>query len=126
MSRNAIFYKNIDYSRGGSGGGNLQINITDIFIGTGASVNNTTYTMLDSIDNYDFIGVYNGVWSEWSRSSDTYAEIAWIPVADLNDMYANNHSYARTSWGQRHLHVFFHENQFQVVGRDSLDVCMIV
>lgn len=109
----------------GEGGGSVEIQSTVIYEPTSESSTGSTYTLSDSIDNYDFISIYNGVWNEYI-SGDKFAEDAFVPVDTFNSLYADGKQYAITSFSSRFLHITLHDTTLTVTNRSSLDICKIV
>ena len=120
-----IRYKDVAYGNGSGGSGSVQVQSTVIFEATGASVVNTPYTLLHSIDDYDFVSIYNGIWSEYT-TGDKFAEDAFIPVHTFNSLYSDGKQYAITSYSTRYMHISLHESTLTVHARSNLDVCKIV
>ena len=111
---------------GGGGGGSVRIESTVIFTATAATVVNTDYSLPQPIDNFDFISIYNGVWSEWDGTGRKWGEDAFIPVETLNRMYDEDKQYAITSYAQRYIHMTIHQSTFRVIANSALDICKIV
>ena len=113
-------------SGGGGGGGSIQITSTVLYEPTTATSVNVDYTLLDSIDNYDFISIINGVWSEYYGSGDKFAEDSFVPVDTFNRLYTDSKQYAITSYSTRFLHLNLHGSTLRVTAKSNLDVCKII
>lgn len=70
-----------------------------------------TYTMLDSIDNYDMLEIWYGVYSEYGTITDSKT----VTVDTMNELYNANKSLLLTGYGNRVDYVKMNTNQMQIV-----------
>lgn len=88
---------------GGAGGGELVED--DLWTNTtGAGVG--TYTLSNSIDDYDFIAIYYGVYSEYT-SGILISDYRLVSVKDLNQLHTDGKRLLITGWNNRTVYLDF-------------------
>jgi len=87
---------------GGSGGAGSFTETTLYTNQTGEY--STTVTLSDSIDNYDLIAFYYGVYSEYT-SSPYITDYRLVTVNDLNDAHTNGEKIILTGWSGRVVYI---------------------
>lgn len=98
---------------GGGGGSGSYVQYSELFVPTNSgAVTGTEYTLLDDINNYDFLTFYTGKWSEYVGSV-TIANTRTVPVAVLNDLYTRGKHLLITGYTSRHLYCDVHDDKFK-------------
>lgn len=95
---------------GGGGGGNFETTLLWENT-TGAGTGEKTLT--DSIDNYDFISVWCGIYSEYTGSPHVVTN-GMISVAELNVLHTAGIYYTYSGFDNRATYLDFYGNKVNV------------
>lgn len=99
---------NIDgiiYEIEGGAGGSGELTEVDLWTNTtGGDVG--TYTLSNSIDDFDFIAIYYGVYSEYT-SGIVISDYRLVSVKDLNQLHTDGKRLLVTGWNNRTVYLDF-------------------
>ena len=127
-NRHTMFYMNKEYPNfgGGSGSGGAGVEMTTLLEPQSAPAVNTDYTLSDSIDNYDFIAIYNGIFSEYQPTSDNIAQSDIVSVETLNEFYDVGKWLIISNYDNRYMNIKFHGTTMRIWRKQDCDVCKVV
>ena len=93
------------YEIEGGAGGDGESTEVDLWTNTtGADVG--TYTLSNSIDDYDFIAIYYGLYSEYT-SGILISDYRLVSVKDLNQLHTDGKRLLLTGWNNRTVYLDF-------------------
>lgn len=100
------------YELVGSGGGGGSFEVIDLWENeTGETTGEKTLS--DSIDNYDFISVWCGLYREYTDSPYVMSQ-SIISVGELNSLYASGIHYTFSGYDNRSTYIDFYGNKANV------------
>lgn len=114
--------------KSGGGGGASEVKVETIYE-THEGAGTGTYTLTKSIDNFDFLAIYIGVYSEYVSGPSGFRitdSPCFISVKDLKEFYAENLYVAICGWSNRSSFVAFNNDQMYNVRNEQSQVILKV
>ena len=106
-----------DIEGSGGGGGSVSITVDDLWTNDN-SYGIGTYVLSEDIDDYDFIEIWYGVYSEYT-GSPYLSESKMFSVDTLNELYSDNKSLLLTGYSNRAIYCSLNNTTLSITYSDS-------
>ena len=112
-----------DIAGSGGGGGSVSITVDDLWTNDN-SYGIGTYALSEDIDEYDFIEIWYGVYSEYV-GSPYLSESKVFSVDTLNELYSDNTSLLLTGYSNRAIYCTLHDTTLSITYSDANTVLKV-